>query len=93
MDAISGHAFAAPRNAGADRPFVDLDHLTPDSRLTRRHAAEALTQAGYPTTPGQLAGYAHRGDGPPYIKWGRSVIYIWGSTLRWAQERTREVPA
>lgn len=79
------------RAADEARAAVDIAKLTPESRLTRREAAGALTRKGYPTTPGMLAGYAHRGDGPPYLKWGRSVLYVWGPCLHWAQQRTREV--
>ncbi len=95
MDAVSSFASPmAPRRSDDEvRPFVDLDQLTPDSRLTRRQLAEALTRTGHPTTAGALAGYAHRGDGPPYVKWGWSVLYVWGPALRWAKARYVEVPA
>jgi hypothetical protein len=61
--------------------------LSPDSKLTRRQAAHALTSAGYPTAEPTLATKATRGGGPPYELYGRRPIYTWGPTLAWAESR------
>jgi hypothetical protein len=66
---------------------LQLESLSTDSRLRRCQAADALTQAGYPITPGTLANLACRGGGPPFSKWGKNPIYIWGITLAWAKAR------
>jgi hypothetical protein len=61
--------------------------LPDDARLTRNALAQALTDAGYPTSPATLATKATRGGGPPFQHYGPRVIYIWGKALRWAQSR------
>jgi hypothetical protein len=61
-----------------------------DALLTRSQAAEALTEAGFPTKAKTLATKASRGGGPPYLKFGARVLYRWGHTLGWAQERLTE---
>ena len=67
--------------------LLQLETLSPDSRLRRCEAADALTQAGFPITPGTLANLACQGGGPPFSKWGKIPIYIWGITLAWAKAR------
>jgi hypothetical protein len=57
----------------------------PDLLLTRRDAAAALTEAGYPTRPATLATKASRGGGPPFRKYGRRVLYRWADCLGWAE--------
>jgi hypothetical protein len=64
-------------------------HLTAKTRLTRGQCADALTRAGYPTTPATLATKASRGGGPEYDVFGRTAIYVWGKALRWAQDCAR----
>jgi hypothetical protein len=59
----------------------------PETLLTRAAAAEALTEAGYPTAPATLATRATRGGGPPYCRYGARVIYRWGDLLAWAEAR------
>jgi predicted DNA-binding transcriptional regulator AlpA len=41
------------------------------------------------TTPGQLAQWRFRGDGPPFIKLGRSVRYRWSDVEAWLDANTR----
>jgi hypothetical protein len=53
--------------------------------LTRRAAAAALTEAGYPTAPATLATRAVRGGGPVYRRYGPRVLYRWADLLAWAQ--------
>ena len=60
----------------------DLDML-----FTRRNAAAALTDAGFPTSPATLATLATRGGGPVYRRYGNRVIYRWSDLLDWAQSR------
>jgi hypothetical protein len=61
--------------------------LDPDTLLSRKRTADALTEAGYPTSPKTLATMATRGGGPPFSKYGPKAIYCWGPTLSWAQAR------
>ena len=59
----------------------------PEMRLTRQQLAEALTQAGFPTSAATLATMATRGGGPEYQCYGRKPLYQWGKGLAWAQAR------
>jgi hypothetical protein len=60
----------------------------PGSALLRRQeCAEALTQAGFRTSSKTLATKVTRGDGPPYHKFGRTVLYRWSDVLAWAEAR------
>jgi hypothetical protein len=58
-----------------------------DALLPRALAAEALTEAGYPTARTTLATLATRGGGPLYRKFGRVPLYRWGDLLDWAESR------
>ena len=58
-----------------------------DTLLTRTRIAEALTSAGYPTSPATLATKVTRGGGPPYRMYGPRALYRWGDALEWAQSR------
>jgi hypothetical protein len=49
-----------------------------DALLTRERVADALTEAGFPTSPKTLATKASRGGGPPYRKFGHRPLYRWG---------------
>lgn len=59
----------------------------PDRLLPRAPAAEALTEAGYPTARTTLATLATRGGGPVFRKFGRVPLYRWGDLLDWAESR------
>jgi hypothetical protein len=61
-----------------------------DVLLTRADAAEALTEAGYPTARATLASMATRGGGPVYRHFGPRVVYRWGDLLDWARSRLLE---
>jgi hypothetical protein len=61
--------------------------IYPESLLTRSGAAEALTEAGYPTARATLASMATRGGGPVYRRFGPRVLYRWADLLDWAQSR------
>jgi hypothetical protein len=58
-----------------------------DALLTRRKLADALTEAGYPTSATTLATKATRGGGPPFRKFGPRPLYQWGDALEWAKAR------
>jgi hypothetical protein len=58
-----------------------------DSLLTRKQNAEALSDAGYPTSEATLATMATRGGGPAYQLYGRKPLYRWGTSLEWAKSR------
>jgi hypothetical protein len=71
-----------------DTPVVALIGADdPDTLLTRKATAMALTARGYPVAAGTLATKAVRGGGPPYRKFGTRVLYRWGDALAWAQSR------
>src|SRR5690348_11788273 len=59
----------------------------PDALLTRQRLADALTEAGFPTSSKTLATKASRGGGPPYRKFGPRTIYRWGDGYQWAIDR------
>jgi hypothetical protein len=59
----------------------------PEALLTRDATAAVLTASGYPISPKTLATKACRGGGPPFYRFGPRVLYRWGTSLRWAQER------
>jgi hypothetical protein len=59
----------------------------PETLLTRRQTADALTEAGYPTSADTLATKATRGGGPPFQKFGPRALYTWGLALGWARAR------
>jgi hypothetical protein len=61
--------------------------LPPDTLLTRRNAAAALTAAGYPVARATLATRASRGGGPPYRRFGRVPLYRWADLVDWAESR------
>ena len=64
------------------------DTIDPDTRLSRRDTAEALTAAGYPISAATLASMATRGGGPEYVLFNGRVLYRLGDALAWAQART-----
>ena len=64
--------------------------MDPNTLLTRRKLAEALTAAGYPIAAGTLSNLARVNNGPPYKIFGRSALYRWGTSLQWAEARTVE---
>ncbi len=68
--------------------FEESFQTPPGSVLLRREdCAKALTRAGYRTSPKTLASMATRGGGPPYHKFGRTVLYRWSEVLAWAEAR------
>lgn len=59
----------------------------PDALLTREATAEALTAAGFPTSPKTLATKASRGGGPIFRRWSSKPLYRWGDALAWAHSK------
>lgn len=59
----------------------------PDQLLPRRETAQALTEAGFPTSAATLATMVSRGGGPPYRLFGRKPLYRWADALQWAQAK------
>ena len=63
--------------------------MHPDTRLTRKAAAEALTKAGFPTTAASLATLAVRGGGPAYTLYNNRVLHRWADLIEWAEARQK----
>lgn len=61
--------------------------LAPDCLLKREACARALEEAGFPVSSKSLSTWASRGGGPEYQKFGRHVLYRWGTCLAWAEKR------
>lgn len=59
----------------------------PETLLTRKQLAAALTEAGYPISPATLQTKASRGGGPPYRKFGPRALHPWGLSLEWARSK------
>lgn len=64
--------------------------ISPDARLNRKQAADALSGVGYPVAEATLATLGSRGGGPVFQKFGPRVIYRWADLLDWAQNRTSQ---
>jgi hypothetical protein len=67
--------------------MIDSPKISPSALLRREPCAEALTEAGFPISGKTLATMATRGGGPPYRKFGRTVLYMWSDVLAWAETR------
>jgi len=67
--------------------MIDVSKLSPSTLLRRPDCATALTEAGYPVRPKTLSTLATRGGGPPYHKFGRTVLYRWSDALAWGEAR------
>ncbi len=65
--------------------MLDVD---PERRLSRKEAAEFLTNRGYKTAPATLAKLASIGGGPVFESFGRKPLYTPPNLLRWAQARS-----
>jgi hypothetical protein len=61
--------------------------IDPNTLLTRAAAAQALTEAGYPTARATLASLATRGGGPFFRHYGPRVLYCWADLIQWAESR------
>ena len=59
-----------------------------ERRLTRKEAAQFLSERGYRTAPATLAKLACLGGGPLFQSFGRRPLYRETELLAWAQART-----
>jgi len=59
----------------------------PETLLTRRATAAALTAAGFSVSAATLATRATRCGGPRYRHFGRRPLYQWGDAVSWANDR------
>ena len=57
--------------------------ITPDDSFLAPPAVADLLA----TSPGQLAKLRMRGEGPPFVKLGRSVLYRLGDLRQWAADQ------
>lgn len=57
----------------------------PDRLLTPEQYAQFVG-----TTIGNLAVQRHKGEGPRFVKCGKSVRYRWSDIVAWLDENTRE---
>jgi predicted DNA-binding transcriptional regulator AlpA len=72
-----------PRTPDAAQP-ESLGSITSERLLTVRDAASVLRLSA-----SWLAKARMRGDGPPFVKIGRSVRYSEGALREWLQSQTR----
>jgi hypothetical protein len=63
------------------------DRPNPDTRLSRRDTAAALTASGYPISAATLSTLASRGGGPEYTLFNGRALYRLGDALAWAEAR------
>jgi hypothetical protein len=63
-------------------------HSEVQRHLSRREAAQFLTDHGYRTAPATLAKLACLGGGPVFRSWGRKPLYLPAELLAWAEART-----
>jgi hypothetical protein len=59
-----------------------------ERRLTRREAANFLTERGYAVASTTLAKYSVIGGGPAYEKFGRKPLYTETGLLAWVASKT-----
>ena len=59
----------------------------PETLLTGKALAGALTQRGFPISSATLTTRRTRGGGPPFRKFGPRVLYDWGESLEWARSK------
>ena len=57
--------------------------MTSTKYMSRREAAAALTEGGFPTAVATLEKLATIGGGPAYRKFGRRVIYDRSDLMAW----------
>lgn len=58
--------------------------------LTRKQAAEFLTERGFPVAATTLQKYATIGGGPEYQKFGNRSLYKPEKLIKWAESRIQE---
>ena len=89
--AVSAQPLSSVEEDGLDerknRPPQSSYALDVQALLTRAKLSEELNKMGYPVAAKTLATKASRGGGPPYVLFGRRVLYRWGEALSWAEGR------
>lgn len=75
---------ARPKPPHEQRFESDHELNTRERLLTAKDAASLLR-----LSPSWLAKARMRGDGPPYVKLGRSVRYCASALAKWTRTRTR----
>lgn len=58
-----------------------------DTLLSRAEVSARLGEIGFPVPVATLATMATRGGGPAYQRFGRHVLYRWGTARAWAVGR------
>lgn len=69
--------------SGRDLP-ADARAAFPEPLIKAEQVAQLVG-----TSVGQLAQWRFHGDGPPFIKLGRSVRYRWSDVEAWLDDNTR----
>jgi hypothetical protein len=59
----------------------------PDTLMSPRVLAARLDEAGIPIAVATLERLRSAGGGPVFAKFGKSIIYPWGSSLCWALDK------
>ncbi len=75
---------ARPKPSNEQRFESDQELSGRERLLTAKDAADRLR-----LSPSWLAKARMRGDGPPYVKLGRSVRYGGSALAKWTRTRTR----
>jgi hypothetical protein len=65
-----------------------MPDIDDERRLSRKEAAEFLTNLGYKTASATLAKLASVGGGPLFESFGRKPLYRSTDLLEWAQARS-----
>jgi len=65
-----------------------MSEISGKRRLSRKEAAEYLTNLGYRVAPTTLAKLASVGGGPLFTSFGRRPLYTPTDLLNWAQARS-----
>ena len=58
-----------------------------DIPMTRREASDYLGSLGFAVAVNTLAKYATVGGGPPYVRFGKRVLYQRADLVTWAHAR------
>jgi hypothetical protein len=70
---------------------LPLESIDPRTFMTRAQVAEALTSCGFRVHPSTLASKASsRGGSPPFRKFGKTPMYLWGDVVEWVTQRMGE---
>jgi hypothetical protein len=62
-----------------------LESIDPQTYLTRTGVAQTLKVCGITISSETLATKVSRGGGPPFRKFGRTPMYLWGDVVAWVK--------